>query len=397
MGLLKSLTRISSQVWKEFIQVVRRPGAFFSLILGPFLIMAMFGAGYSGVRRPLETVIVIPEGVQLSRNVEDYARLSGPAITIEGVVSDPSDARERLVRQELDLVVVAPQDLEERFRAGQRTVIGVEFNQIDPVLSGYTAFIAYRLTQEVNREILQRAVEQGEGYAMRALGQEDITSIPPEVIAAPTEAQTVNVAPTPPNVVTYFAPAVFALILQHMAVTLTALSLVRERLGGVMELFRVSPVNSLELVIGKYLGFGVINALVAAIVAALLIFAFRVPLLGDPVLFVAIVAALVFASLGLGLLISVVADSERQAVQLSLLVLLASVFFSGFVLPVAEFRPEVQAFSYALPVTNGIRLLQDVMLRGTTYVLWQLGVLVAVGIALLVLTTLLLRRSMSRG
>ena len=164
-----------------------------------------------------------------------------------------------------------------------------------------------------------------------------------------------------------------------------------------MELFRVSPVNSIELVLGKYIGFGIITAVVAAIVGATLIFAFGVPLLGDPLLFVAIVAALVFASLGLGLLISAVADSERQAVQLSLLVLLASVFFSGFVLPVAEFRPEVQALSYGLPVTNGIRLLQDVMLRGGTYVLWQLGVLVGVGVALLLLTTLIVRFSMRRA
>src|SRR3546814_2948786 len=59
-------------------------------------------------------------------------------------------------------------------------------------------------------------------------------------------------------------------------------------------------------------------------------------------------------------------DSERQAVQLSLLVLLASVFFSGFVLAVDEFTPPVRAIAYTLPVTHGIQLLQDFMLRGST-------------------------------
>ena len=182
-----------------------------------------------------------------------------------------------------------------------------------------------------------------------------------------------------------------------MAVTLAALSFVRERLSGTMELFRVSPVNSLELLLGKYVGFGIISAVIAAIVTALSIGVLGVPLLGDPLMIVAILGLIVFASLGLGLLISVIADSERQAVQLALLLLLASVFFSGFVLPVQEFRLPVQIAAYALPVTHGIRLLQDLMLRGGTFAGWQMLVLAAVGLALLVITTLLLRRALRKG
>ena len=90
--------------------------------------------------------------------------------------------------------------------------------------------------------------------------------IPPEVIAQPVEVVTTNIAPTQPQVVAFFGPAVVALILQHMAVTLTALSLVRERLCGVMELFRISPVNSLEILIGKYLAFGILNGVIAVVV-----------------------------------------------------------------------------------------------------------------------------------
>ena len=66
-----------------------------------------------------------------------------------------------------------------------------------------------------------------------------------------------------------------------------------------------------------------------------------------------------------------VSDSERQAVQLSLLTLLASVFFSGFVLPLDEFTAPVRVLAYLLPVTHGIQLLQDLMLRGTTNYLWE--------------------------
>ena len=60
MSLAKALTRILSFVGKELVEVVRRPGVLISLILGPFLILAIFGAGYSGYRRPLDTVVVVP-------------------------------------------------------------------------------------------------------------------------------------------------------------------------------------------------------------------------------------------------------------------------------------------------------------------------------------------------
>lgn len=397
MRVVKSLTRISSFLSKELVEILRRPGAFFSLVLGPFLVMAVFGIGYSGVRRPMQAILVIPEGSTLSRDVEAYRGFTEPAIHVVEVAADAAAAEERLRAQQIDLVVIAPADLESQLQAGTQSSIRVLYNQVDPILTSYADFLAYRLTNEVNNEILRRAVEAGEQYAVTLLGAPEQVRIPPDIIANPTKAEPVNISVTEPGVLNYFAPAVFALILQHMAVTLSALSLVRERLGGVMELFRVSPASTLEILLGKYLGFGLLSLAIGGALLALLVLVLGVPFLGDPRLLVAVVMLLTFASLGVGLLISVVSDSERQAVQLSLLVLLASVFFSGFVLPVEEFRPEVRTAAYLLPVTNGIRLLQDIMLRGATHSLWQLGVLAGVGLVLLVLTALLLRRSMARG
>jgi ABC-2 type transport system permease protein len=147
-------------------------------------------------------------------------------------------------------------------------------------------------------------------------------------------------------------------------------------------------------VLGKYLGLGIVSAVIAAISGVLLVTVLGVPLLGSPWAVAAVIFLLVFASLGIGLIISVVSDSERQAVQLALLLLLASVFFSGFVLPVSEFHQGVQYLAFLLPVTHGIKLLQDFMLRGDTNAWWQLGALAALALIFLLLTVVLLRRQM---
>jgi len=202
---------------------------------------------------------------------------------------------------------------------------------------------------------------------------------------------TQNVSPTDPSYVNFYGPAVLALILQHLAVTLTALSMVRERLSGQMDLFRVAPVNSLEVLVGKYLAYALLTLVIAGTVGALMVFGLGVPVLGGYAAALGIVLLLAFASLGVGLLISLVADSERQAVQLSMLVLLASVFFSGFVLPVKDFIGPVQYLSYILPVTHGIATLQETMLRGSVNSWPMVFALAGIGLVLFVASLLRLR------
>src|SRR5439155_4532931 len=158
-----------------------------------------------------------------------------------------------------------------------------------------------------------------------------------------------------------------------IGVTLAALSIVRERLLGTVELFRVSPVSPGEILVGKYISFLVFLGVIAAALLALTsneltVGGFRlslgVPVLGDWALLVLTIALVIFASVGLGFVIAAVSKSESQAVQLSMLVLLTSVFFSGFFLRVEAFWAPVRFLSYSLPVTYGISSLQFIMLRG---------------------------------
>jgi ABC-2 type transport system permease protein len=388
--------RLLAFIGKELVESIRRPGALVSLILGPFIIMALFGIGYSGVKRPLETIVVVAPESGLPTDPARYQELAGGGLRIAEVTADKASAETALAEGRADVVMIAPADAEERFRAGEQTVIDVQVDTVDPVAMNYAGFLAAGMSSEVNRSIIEQAAEEGRGYAMAA-GEPQAAEIPPHVIAAPTRAQVVNIAPSQPGVLSYFGPAVLALILQHLAVTLVALSLVRERTSGVLELFRIAPVSTLEVLVGKVLAYGIVGIGVAALTVALLVGVFAVPLLGDPALLAGTIALLLLASLGLGLLVAMVSDSERQAVQLSLLVLLASVFFSGFVLSIDEFTPAIRALAYVLPVTHGIRLLQDVMLRGGTNEAWQFAALAVIALVTMTVAWILLRRSMTRA
>ena len=395
-AFLAVIVRLMAFVGKEIVETLRRPGAILSLILGPFLIMAVFGLGYSGFKRPLETVIVAPPDSGLPTDVETYQELAGGGLHISEVTTDAAAAEARLRGGSADVVIVAPRDPDANFRAGEQSVIEVIVDVVDPVAENYAGFLASGLASAINREIIERVAAEGQGYAVAA-GETEADAIPPEVIAAPTRAEIRNVAPSTPHVISYFAPAVLALILQHLAVTLVAMSLVRERTSGIIELFRIAPVSAAEVLTGKLLAFGLIGGAIATMTVALLVLGLGVPMVGQ-VGFVALaIALLLLASIGVGLLIAVVSDSERQAVQLSLLVLLAAVFFSGFVLPITEFSDPVRAVAYTMPVTHGIRLLQDFMLRGGTNQGWEFLALGVIAMVTLVLAWLLLRRGMTRA
>ncbi len=395
LGIAKAITRSVAFFRKEMVEVWRRPGVLLSLVVGPFLIMALFGIGYSGYRKPLDTVMVIPANAAIPRDVDFYQKVAGQNLRIRGVTDNLESARQELGRQQIDLIVVAPSDLQTAFESGQQSVIQIIYNDTNPGSSAYARLIAQQQVQDLNRAIIEYVVAQGQSYAVQTTGNQQAAQIPPQVVAEPTRPDTQNIAPVQPSVSQFYAPAVLALVLQHMAITLSALSVVRERLSGAMDIFRVAPVRTLEILVGKYLSYGFLTLVLAAVITALLVRFLGVPMLGSIAEFGSVLLLLIFASLGLGLLISTVADSERQAVQLSMLVLLASVFLSGFVLPLEQFNAPVQWVGYLLPVTHGIRLLQDDMLRGGTNYAWEFYALAVFGVVAFFFTTITLRRNLA--
>ena len=95
MIVLQSATRLLAFIGKELVEVVRRPGAIISLILGPFLIMAIFGIGYQGYRRPLQTILVVPPQAGIPADMDEFRRVT-PGMEIVEVTGSPEEPLRRL-------------------------------------------------------------------------------------------------------------------------------------------------------------------------------------------------------------------------------------------------------------------------------------------------------------
>jgi ABC-2 type transport system permease protein len=186
----------------------------------------------------------------------------------------------------------------------------------------------------------------------------------PDVLSAPFYPVIENVAPYKPEGTSYFLPGILALILQHLAVTLAAVSIARDRRLGILDLYRLSPASAAEVLVGKYLGLSLMVALIAAAVTALAVWSLGVPVLAGLGWLVAVLFVFLLTALALGFLIGLVTRSEEAAIQVSMLLLIASVAFGGLLAPLDQLTPPMLVVAHLLPVTTGRLLLETVMFRG---------------------------------
>jgi ABC-2 type transport system permease protein len=491
---------------KEARSIYHQPRLIFTLILGPFLILLIFGAGYRNTARSLRTLFVVPEGSRIEALVEEFAVSLGDRITYAGITHDAGEADTLLQDREVDLVVLTPADPFADWENDEQSAFLLFHNEIDPLEEAYIQVMGRQYAEIVNEQVLLTAVENSQEEAtnwqddvslakdqasvMRqaletgniALAQEsaedlqqdlngltmavgsgleiirqletatggsnpvieplmselasieentnEILSISASeavisdgeataaeiesslaeadrllaefrgmeshILVSPFRSESINLNQTDLEPMHFYVPAVIALLLQHLAITLAGLSIVREKLEGAMELFRAGPVSAFEVLVGKYGSYIMIISLLAAILTALIVWGLGVPQLGSWAIYALILLGILLASLGIGFHISLSARSNDQAIQYAMIVLLAAIFFSGFFLPLYRLAPFVQVISWILPATYGTALLQDVMLRGQFPSIVQFGALYLFGIVLFLTAWWRLQRQMPR-
>ncbi len=159
-------------------------------------------------------------------------------------------------------------------------------------------------------------------------------------------------------------PGLIGVILTMTMVLFTAVAIVRERERGNMELLIATPVGSAELMVGKVAPYIAIGLVQTTVVLVLGMWLFRVPVAGSPLDVYLAAMLLILANLSLGLLISTLARSQFQAMQVAFFVFLPSILLSGFMFPFAGMPRVVQWLAEVLPLTHFMRMIRGVMLRG---------------------------------
>jgi ABC-2 type transport system permease protein len=432
--ILKFLIRISSFVGKELTEIFRQPKLILTLVFGPFLLMFLFGVAYPEQSRTLRTTFVVTDPNSLQGDTKLFTESLSPSIVDQDIEQDKELALAKLALNQTDLVIVLPQSPLETVENNQQALIVIYHNEVDPFQIGYIHAVARIYVDEVNRQILQSVAEQGQADSgslqsnletaiakTQALRQtippgevntatqvdeleKDLTNIHGQLTTFRSLSSAVLINPFTVDAVAlsnvqftptdFFAPAVIVLLLQHLSITFASLSIVRERRSGIMELFRVAPITAFEALVGKFLSYLLYEILLAGIITALAVWILGSPMLGQWQDYAFAVVILLFTSLGLGFLISLISETDTQAVQYSMLLLLASIFFSGFFLDLRLMREPITVLAWSLPATYGIRMLQDIMLRGSSVPLLVFLGIATIGIVLFLIDWILLRKKM---
>ncbi|MCT4603536.1 MAG: ABC transporter permease [Marinifilum sp.] len=165
-----------------------------------------------------------------------------------------------------------------------------------------------------------------------------------------------------------FIPGIMATILMLVSAMMTSISIAREKELGTMEILLVSPLNPLQIILGKvtpYLALSFINALV---IIGMGYFVFGVPIMGSFVLLMAESILFIFLALAIGIFISTVAKSQQVAMMLSMFVLmLPTIILSGFIFPIRNMPLPLQMISNIIPPKYFIVILKNIMLKGVGF------------------------------
>ena len=111
IGLLQLIVRILALVGKEITEVFRRPGAVLSLVLGPFLILAVFGLGYQGFKSDLLAIVVVSPDSTLPKDLASYQDLAVRGVQVVEVLPDRAAAEAKLRADQVDIVIVPRREM----------------------------------------------------------------------------------------------------------------------------------------------------------------------------------------------------------------------------------------------------------------------------------------------
>ena len=345
-----SLQRIGAIVFKELRQLKRDRPTFGMIVMVPLIQLLLFGFAINTNVRDLPVGLVDLSHSQLGRSL--VADLSATQVVqFTQTYQTPSAAEDSIRQGKVHAALVIPVDIGQRLQEGRPAAQWLIDGSDSMVSSALLALQHMPITQGLdNRQLLPPSTFEN------------------ALFFNPSRRSAVNIV-----------PGLVAIVLTMTMVMFTAAALVRERERGNLELLITTPIHSTEIMVGKIVPYVFVGLIQVVIILGLGHMIFDVPINGRLDQLTLGVFAFISASLTLGLLVSTVAKTQLQAMQITMFLLIPSILLSGFMFPYDGMPVAAQWIAEALPATHFIRMVRAIVLRGATLLdllpdlLWLLG------------------------
>ena len=375
------LERLMRMLIKEFTQVLRNPRMRAVVFVMPVLQVLIIGYAVNTDVRHVPLAVYDLDRTPASRDL--LARFEGSGcfdvvrrIQVEGEIQAVLDAGD--AKAVLRINRGFAEDLDGgRTALAQLLLDGSDSNTASIIL-GYAA----RISADFNRTIIEQRFSKAAGLRLEA-----------DPVALTWRAW------FNPNLDSrnFFVPGVLAMLVAVVSIILSSMAIVREREIGTMEQIMVTPIGRLEFILGKTIPFALIGFVDVALITAIAVFWFQVPLLGNPLFLFLGTGLYLLSTLGVGLYISTVSATQQQAMMTAFFFMLPAFMLSGFVYPIANMPKVVQWFTYLNPLRYYLVIIRGVFLKGLGMeVLWpQLLALALLGTTMLALAAGRFRKTMA--
>ena len=343
------MKKIRAVAWKEVRQVSRDPLSLMLLIGLPAFMLVLYGFALNFDVRHVPLAVQDRDKTAASRDL--VSTFVNSTYFDLAASPEPGDDLERLMEtRRARAVLVIPEGYGADLAAGRTVPVQLLLDGADANTATTVLGYAGALVADANADAVRRTV-------LRASGRDVPAGIEyrPRVWFNPELSST-----------RFLVPGLMGVLLMLTAVLATALSVVREKERGTMEQLRVAPLRTAELIIGKTLPYLAISLLASVLILVAARVLFGVEVKGPYLALFAATLVYLVGALGLGILISTLADSQAIAFQGGLLVsLLPAVLLSGFIFQIRAMPPALQLVTYLVPARYYLVILRGVILKGS--------------------------------
>src|SRR5579884_125653 len=349
-----SLGRVASIIRKEFIQIRRDRRTLAIILVMPAIQLLLFGYGVNTIVDHIPTVVVDQSGDIRSRELI-AALQNSTYFDVQGHVASSAEAAAAIDAGWAKVALILPPDFGTRALRGETALAQLLVDGSDPNVAQTAVFAAGVVAQVRSGDVVADTLARlGRGQVPGGF------ELRPAVLYNPGMQS-----------VQFMVPGLIGLILQVQAILLTALAVVRERERGTLEQLVVTPIRSWELMVGKVIPYTATSFIAVSLALLIGRYWFEVEIRGNLILLALFSLVFLLGSLGIGLLISTISQTQTQALQLGQFVLLPSLLLSGFMFPREGMPLPLQLVGLFIPLTYFLQILRGIILKGVGIdVLW---------------------------